>query len=95
MTDQFDKTEKQYIELTSGIQRFEHFSVYTDPFLPQIFSHNFVQLHRTFPLDKLLPFFVRSGHASSQLYSCESVSGARISASSETNSGKAGLRSGR
>ncbi len=32
MTDQFDKTEKQYIELTSGIQRFEHFSVYTDPF---------------------------------------------------------------
>lgn len=56
MTDQFDKTEKQYIELTSGIQRFEHFSVYTDPFLPQIFSHNFVQLHRTFPLDKLLPF---------------------------------------
>ncbi len=57
MTDQFDKTEKQYIELTSGIQRFEHFSVYTDPFLPQIFSHNFVQLHRTFPLDKLLPFF--------------------------------------
>lgn len=57
MTDQFDKTEKQYIELTSGIQRFEHFSVYTDPFLPQIFSHNFIQLHHTFPLDKLLPFF--------------------------------------
>ncbi|ARW41319.1 putative N-acetyltransferase CgeE (plasmid) [Bacillus amyloliquefaciens] len=56
MTDQFAKTEKQYIELTSGIQRFEHYSVCTDPLLPQIFSHNFVQLHRTFPLDRLLPF---------------------------------------
>ena len=56
MTDQFDKTEKQYIELTSGIQRFEQFSVYTDPSLPQIFSHNIVQLHRTFPLYKLLTF---------------------------------------
>ncbi|MCP6682091.1 GNAT family N-acetyltransferase [Bacillus nakamurai] len=57
MTDQFAKTEKQYIELTSGVQRFDHYSVYADPLLPQIFSHNFIQLHHTFPLDSLLPFF--------------------------------------
>lgn len=75
MTDQFAKTEKQYIELTSGIQGFEHYSVCTDPLLPQIFSHNFVQPHRTFPLDRLSAVFcIRSEHASSQLYSCESGS---------------------
>lgn len=56
MTGHYSKTEHQYILLTSESASFDHYSVYRDPQLPQIFSHNFVQLHDTFPLERLLNF---------------------------------------
>lgn len=56
MTGHYSKTEHQYILLTSESASFDHYSVYRDPKLPQIFSHNFVQLHDTFPLERLLDF---------------------------------------
>lgn len=56
MTEHYSKTEKQYLSLTSVFKPFEQYSVYSDPDLPQIFSHNFVQLRASFPLNSLLSF---------------------------------------
>lgn len=56
MTGHYSKTEHQYILLTSESASFDFYSVYRDPKLPHIFSHNFVQLHNTFPLERLLDF---------------------------------------
>ncbi|MGN7373695.1 GNAT family N-acetyltransferase [Bacillus halotolerans] len=56
MTGHYSKTEHQYLSLTSESKLFGHYRVYKDSKLPQIFSHNFVQLHDTFPLERIPDF---------------------------------------